>query len=33
MFLGMNIESIGGNKVAVSTPHNIDKDLEVLLKP
>ena len=32
-FLGMDIKFIGRNKVAVSTPHNIDKDLEVLLKP
>ena len=28
MFLGMNIESIGGNKVAVSTPHHVDDPLE-----
>ena len=28
MFLGMDIEFIGGKKVAVSTPNNVDEALE-----
>ena len=30
MFLGMDIEFIGGNKVVVSMPHHVDEYLEDL---